>query len=178
MAAGVTKDKTPEAKPVADSATYGKPPAAVARPSAPPGKPPTASVSKPATPAPNGKASPAPARVPEKAAEPEKRPAVAAKKPSDTVKKLADVAEKSNGPTVNGVSNGETSSTSPLPENSDKGHSRDASTDVRASPPTKQKSLYVKGIPIPTTQDELKALFGPMDKASSVQRGISLQIVC
>ena len=89
------------------------------------------------------------------------------KKPAETTAKKADTAEKEMGPTLNGTSsNGEKADSIRTPdEPADKGYNRDVSIDMKG--PSPKKSLYVKGIPIPTTQDELKELFKASDKVSA-----------
>ncbi|WWD22749.1 hypothetical protein CI109_107242 [Kwoniella shandongensis] len=70
--------------------------------------------------------------------------------------------------TANGVST-EASSTPTESKDGDKekpAHSREGSGDIKQ----KRHSLYIKGIPVPTTEDELKKLFGShADKISQVK---------
>lgn len=167
-AAGVTKDRTSEGKTMTDSPASSKPTAPPAGKSETPSaavKPPnTGSTSKPATPGPSGKA--AAASATSKAA----ASGATGKAKTAAEQKATGPADNKTAPSVNSAStNGEpTDSTPPTEDAADKGHSRDASTDAKPSSPTK-KSLYVKGIPVPTTQDELKALFKSADKVSGVR---------
>lgn len=75
--------------------------------------------------------------------------------------KKIDASEKPATPAVNGAStNGDkTDSTGTHDDSSRNDHSRETSADAKPSSPVKAKSLYLKGIPIPTTQEEVKSMF-------------------
>ena len=153
-AAGANKDKTMEARPPADGLVSVKSPAP--------------STGKPAISATHGKPSPAPGTA--KTGELNESKAV------EGAEKKADGVEKAV-PMVNGAS-----STGDKIERHDeggeKGLDRDVSTEEKTSSLSK-RSLYVKGIPIPTTQDELKALFDSSDKARDNKRHkLSLTTQC
>lgn len=96
----------------------------------------------------NGKASPANAKASEKPAK------------EDTKKDSA--APTTSASKVDGEA--DAASTSEIKDGEKGTHSREGSSEIKP----KRHSLYVKGIPIPTSEDELKGLFG--DSASKVSR--------
>ena len=78
--------------------------------------------------------------------------------------KAVDAVGMNAVPTVNGAFSNGDKVDSRHDEAGDKGPDRDVATEEKTSTVPK-RSLYVKGIPIPTTQDELKALFNSSNKA-------------
>lgn len=174
-------DKGPADRPPVNRSAL---PGSLARPPPPPSGPKAATSTPPARPngpaskeKPNGPASKAPTPAPSSTFN---KPASAVKPPADKPKDFPEKKAEPVGGSANAktVPNGDkpSSPSTPSVEETDKndkdgGHSRNTST---SEPARVKKSLYLKGLPIPVTEDEIKKLFpSHSDKVSCQGRANS-----